>query len=120
MKNFTIQALINFQWLDIAELQILQPEKGAASLCKLEYDLNYAIQHLDKMDEYACSLSLPIHLLVKHESKKWFGFLDDIVPSGAARRYWLRYLGITPSKPCRTRYYLIGKRNDCSCRQFKN
>ena len=84
MKNFTIQALINFQWLDIAELQILQPEKGAASLCELEYDLNYAIQHLDKMDEYACSLSLPIHLLVKHESKKWFGFLDDIVPSGAA------------------------------------
>ena len=55
MKNFTIQALINFQWLDIAELQILQPEKGAASLCELEYDLNYAIQHLDKMDEYACS-----------------------------------------------------------------
>ena len=94
MKNFTIQALINFQWLDIAELQILQPEKGAASLCELEYDLNYAIQHLDKMDEYACSLSLPIHLLVKHESKKWFGFLDDIVPSGAARRYWLRYLGL--------------------------
>ena len=94
MKNLTIQALINSQWLDIAELQIMQPEKGAASLSELEYNLDYAIQHLDKRDECACSLSLPINILVKHESKKWFGFLDDIVPSGAARRYWLRYLGL--------------------------
>ena len=29
MKNLTVQALINSQWLDIAELQIMQPEKGA-------------------------------------------------------------------------------------------
>ena len=94
MKNLTIQALINSQWLDIAELQIMQPEKGAASLSELGYNLNYAIKHLDKRDECACSLSLPINILVKHESKKWFGFLDDIVPSGAARRYWLRYLGL--------------------------
>ena len=94
MKNLTIQALINSQWLDIAELQIMQPEKGAASLSELGYNLNYAIKHLDKRDECACSLSLPINILVKHESKKWFGFLDDIVPSGAARRYWLSYLGL--------------------------
>ena len=94
MKNLTIQALINSQWLDIAELQIMQPEKGAASLSELEYNLDYAIKHLDKRDECACSLSLPIHLFAKHESKKWFGFLDDIVPSGAARRYWLSYLGL--------------------------
>ena len=94
MKNLTIQALIDSQWLDIADLKLLQPEKGLASFTELEYKLDYAIQHLDQKDEYACSLILPVQLLIKHESKKWFGFLDDIVPSGAARRYWLNYLGL--------------------------
>ena len=86
MKNLTIQALINSQWLDIAELQIMQPEKGAASLSELGYNLNYAIKHLDKRDECACSLSLPINILVKHESKKWFGFLDADFHHGVSPR----------------------------------
>ena len=94
MKILIIQALIDSQWLDIAELTIVQPEKGATSSAELEYKLDYAIQHFDRRDKYACSLSLPIQLLIKHESKKWFGFLDDIVPSGAARRYWINYLGL--------------------------
>lgn len=94
MKILTIQALIDSQWLDIAELTIVQPEKGAKSSAELEYKLDYAIQHFDQRDKHACSLSLPIQLLIKHESKKWFGFVDDIVPSGAARRYWINYLGL--------------------------
>lgn len=94
MKKFTIQALINKYWLDIAELKLLDPQKGSASPCELEYQIDDAISYLDKRDEYACSLSLPIQLIIKHQSSAWFGFLDDIIPSGAARRYWINYLNL--------------------------
>ena len=94
MKILTLQALLNTQWLDIATLTLLQPQLGVAGACELEYELDYALQHLEQRDEHACSLSLPVQLLIKHESKSWFGFLDDIVPSGAARRYWVNYLDL--------------------------
>lgn len=94
MKKLTIQALLNANWHDIAEIILLETELGAAGASELEYNLDYAIQNLDKRDEYACSISLPVQILIKHESSTWFGFLDDIVPSGAARRYWINYLGL--------------------------
>ncbi|WP_227063705.1 type II toxin-antitoxin system HipA family toxin [Acinetobacter pittii] len=94
MKKLTIQALLNKNWIDIAELKLLEPKLGSASASELEYELDYAIQYLDRRDEHACSLSLPVQILIKHESNTWFGFLDDIVPSGAARRYWVNYLDL--------------------------
>lgn len=94
MKKLTIQALLNKNWVDIAELKLLEPKLGSASASELEYELDYAIQYLDRRDEHACSLSLPVQILIKHESNTWFGFLDDIVPSGAARRYWVNYLDL--------------------------
>ncbi|MDR2248516.1 HipA domain-containing protein [Acinetobacter sp.] len=94
MKKLTIQALLNKNWIDIAELKLLEPKLGSSSASELEYELNYAIQYSDRRDEHACSLSLPVQILIKHESSTWFGFLDDIVPSGAARRYWVNYLDL--------------------------
>ncbi|WP_130804975.1 type II toxin-antitoxin system HipA family toxin [Acinetobacter ihumii] len=94
MEKLTIQALIQFKWLDIAHLTLLESEKGSSSTCTLEYELEYALQHIDLRDEHACSLILPIQLMIQHEAKHWFGFLEDIVPSGAARRYWVNYLHI--------------------------
>lgn len=94
MKKLTIQALLDANWLDIAELKLLEPQLGSAGASELEYQLDYAIQYIDYRDEHACSLSLPVQILIKHESKTWFGFLDDIVPSGAARRYWVNYLNL--------------------------
>ena len=86
MEKLTIQALLDTKWLDIAELKILEPHKGSASASELVYELEYAISYLDKRDEHACSLALPVQMLIQHESKVWFRFLDDIVPAGAARR----------------------------------
>lgn len=94
MKKLTIQALLDAKWQDIAELKLLMPQQGSASSSELEYELEYAVLHLDKRDKHACSLSLPVQLLIKHESKTWFGFLEDLVPSGAARRYWINHLGL--------------------------
>ncbi|WHR57980.1 type II toxin-antitoxin system HipA family toxin [Acinetobacter haemolyticus] len=94
MQKLTIQALLDQNWLDIAELKLIEPKLGSASASELVYELEYAIQNLDKRDEHACSLSLPVQILINHESSSWFGFLDDIVPSGAARRYWVNFLGL--------------------------
>lgn len=94
MKKLTIQALLHAEWFDIAELNLLSPERGSSSTVELIYSLDYAIDHLEQRDEHACSISLPIQILIHHESLTWFGFLDDIVPSGAARRYWVNYLGL--------------------------
>ena len=55
MEKLTIQALLDTEWLDIAELKILEPHKGSASACELAYELEYAISYLDKRDEHACS-----------------------------------------------------------------
>ncbi len=58
MEKLTIQALLDTEWLDIAELNILEPHKGSASASELSYELEYAISYLDKRDEHACSLAL--------------------------------------------------------------
>ncbi len=94
MKQLTIQILVGSTWVDAATLRLLQPELGASSSSRLGYELDYAINWMDRNDGYACSLTLPIHLMVEHSSSHWFRFLDDIVPSGAARRYWINQLGL--------------------------
>ncbi len=94
MKTLTIQALLDNTWQDIALLYLDAPDKGSNGACRLEYQLDYALQHLEQRDEHACSVSLPVQVMIQHESKTWFGFLDDMVPSGAARRYWVHYLGL--------------------------
>ncbi|SDB87267.1 serine/threonine-protein kinase HipA [Acinetobacter boissieri] len=93
MKILTVQALIHqTTWQDIASLYLSEPEKGSSSVARLEYALDYAIEYLEQRNYYACSLSLPVQMMVQHENKHWFGFLDDLVPSGAARRYWINHL----------------------------
>lgn len=109
MEKLTIQALLDTEWLDIAELKILEPHKGSASASELSYELEHAISYLDKRDEHACSLALPVQILIQHESKVWFSFLDDIVPSGAARRYLVQYLGLQKLSPAEQDFTLLEK-----------
>ena len=66
MKELRIQALLGAEWVDIAKLKILVPELGASSQCELAYQLKYAIQHDDEVDEHACGLALPVQILHEH------------------------------------------------------
>ncbi|MBR7888211.1 type II toxin-antitoxin system HipA family toxin [Marinomonas sp. A79] len=94
MKTLTLQALIEQQWWDIATLQLLSPKKGTASPCRLGYEFDYSVTWLDRHDEHACSLVLPVQIMIEHEADRWFGFLEDIVPAGAARRYLVDFWGL--------------------------
>ncbi|WP_421847767.1 type II toxin-antitoxin system HipA family toxin [Marinomonas sp.] len=91
MKTLTLQALIQQQWHDIATLKLASPEKGAASSSRLGYEFEYSVECLDRNDEHACSLALPVQIMIEHEADRWFGFLEDIVPAGAARRYLIDF-----------------------------
>ncbi|WP_445773519.1 type II toxin-antitoxin system HipA family toxin [Shewanella sp.] len=109
MKTLTIQALIQQQWLDIASLTLVNPKKGLSSQTRLGYELDYAVDWLNYNDEHACSLTLPIQIMIEHEADRWFGFLEDIAPAGAARRYLVNYWGIQLLSPAEQDSFLLEK-----------
>ncbi|PSJ48377.1 type II toxin-antitoxin system HipA family toxin [Zobellella taiwanensis] len=97
--KLTIQIFHQGAWHDAAELTLQQPQLGRSGPARLGYDFDYALEWLQRDDEHACSLVLPIELMVPHDSPTWFGFLDDIMPAGAARRYWVNQLGLSNATP---------------------
>ncbi|MFD2437594.1 type II toxin-antitoxin system HipA family toxin [Modicisalibacter luteus] len=90
----TLQLFHQGQWHDAAELTIADPTQGRQGPVALGYETNYALEWMDRDDEHACSMNLPVELMLNHHSSRWFGFLDDIMPAGASRRYWVSQLGI--------------------------
>lgn len=105
----TIQTFHHGQWHDAAELVIEHPEQGRRGPARLGYITDYALEWLDRDDEHACSLRLPIELMNTHQSPRWFAFLDDIMPSGARRRYWVTQLGISALTEAEQDYVLLAK-----------
>lgn len=95
MEQLTIQAYIDGQWSDIAQLSFPKSEQGNYRLTSLDYEQAYALAELDKDDLHAVSLNHPVSLFFDDLGRPgWLRFLDDIMPSGASRRYWLKYLDI--------------------------
>lgn len=92
MEQLTIQAFINSEWRDIAQLSFPESEQGNYRLTSLDYEQDYAVAQLGKDDIHAVSINHPVSLFF--DTPAWLHFLDDIMPSGASRRYWLRYLDI--------------------------
>ncbi|EXJ12587.1 MULTISPECIES: type II toxin-antitoxin system HipA family toxin [Nitrincola] len=83
------------QWHEAAVLELLQTDQGRQSAVRLMYQQDYALNWMFRDDLHACSLNLPVELMLNHTSNRWFGFLDDIAPSGASRRFWVNRLGIS-------------------------
>lgn len=90
----TIQIFHHGQWHDAAELTLADPPLGRQGAAQLGYETGYAIAWMSRDDEHACSLRLPVELMLVYRATPWFGFLDDIMPSGASRRYWVARLGL--------------------------
>lgn len=105
----TVQIFHQGQWHDAAELWIEYPVKGRCGPARLGYLINYALEWLDRDDEHACSLRLPIELMNTHQAPRWFAFLDDIMPAGASRRYWVTQLGIAALAEAEQDYALLAK-----------
>lgn len=92
--KLTLQIFHHQQWHDAAELSFAEN----FSCVRLDYLNSYIFQEhngnyltYEKDDVYAVSLNFPVNLNSYTHS---FTFLDDLVPSGANRRYWLRHLDL--------------------------
>ncbi len=99
--QITIQIYRQGQWYDAATLELPHPELGTRGRARLGYLQDHALAWMSHDDEHACSLTLPVELMMRHHGKRWFGFLEDIMPAGESRRYWIAHLGIqglTPSE----------------------
>lgn len=92
--QLTIQIYHQHHWQDAATLEIPNPDKGTHGPARVGYQQDYALEWMFRDDEHACSLTLPVELMAKHHGERWFGFIDDIMPAGASRRYWVNQLGL--------------------------
>lgn len=89
--ELTIQIYGEKGWCDAARLRLNEGGKRSA---RLAYEFDYALEHLHQTQGWhACALRYPIELMIPHDGG-WFRFLDDIMPAGSARRYWVRQLDI--------------------------
>ncbi|GHE20588.1 type II toxin-antitoxin system HipA family toxin [Halomonas urumqiensis] len=97
--ELTLQLYDRSHWRDAAIVEFPEPEKGTRGSCRLMYYQAYALDWMFRDDEHACSLSLPVELMLNHRAPRWFGFLEDIMPAGASRRFWINQLGLQGVSP---------------------
>jgi len=95
MESLTIQAWLDSKWQDIAIVTFPYSDNDDWRTTEVNYLSDYAIDFLDNDDYHAVSLNHPVSLYFDDGGKPgWLRFLDDIIPSGASRRYWVNYLDI--------------------------
>ena len=94
MEQLTLQTFIDGHWQDAAHLRFSKAEKGASGSVELEYESDYGVKHHNRTSIYSCSIRYPVQFSGSYNKSSWFCFLDDIMPAGAARRYWTQMMGI--------------------------
>jgi serine/threonine-protein kinase HipA len=93
--QLTLQTRLDTGWHDAGVLMIAEPAKGRAGTIALRYEpQQYVLDHLDASGLPACSLLYPVAIAETYRNPVWFSFLDDIMPAGSARRYWVKTLDI--------------------------
>jgi serine/threonine-protein kinase HipA len=93
--QLTLQTRLDAGWQDAASLTIADPAKGRSGAAALRYEpQQYVLDHLGASGLSACSLLYPVAIAETYRNPNWFSFLDDIMPAGSARRYWVNTLGI--------------------------
>lgn len=91
----TLEIFVDGGWQPAAEVRCDDPSGGHSSSTRLEYAPDYLTSLDFKLhrDAHALSCRFPTTFELFSEPK-WPAFLLDVIPSGAARRYWERELGL--------------------------
>ncbi|WP_368541844.1 type II toxin-antitoxin system HipA family toxin [Enterobacter soli] len=96
METLTVQAYLDEQWTDVAIVTFPESDAGNWQTTRVEYLTEYAIAFLDRDDNHAVSVNYPVSLFFDDQGQPgWLRFIDDIIPSGASRRYWINALDIS-------------------------
>lgn len=96
MNSITIQIFTNQQWEDAGKLELYNQNevaKGYRGKSSFEYYPEYAEKYFGDRNHHAVSVTLPVNFDF-HNFNSWPAFALDLLPSGAARRYWLQRLGL--------------------------
>ncbi|MCK5818883.1 MAG: type II toxin-antitoxin system HipA family toxin [Psychromonas sp.] len=108
MDTLTIQAFLKSSWQDIATIEFPLNDDQSYYITEIEYFDDYAITHLEKDDHHAVSINHAVQLYFDNQGVAgWLKFLDDIMPSGSSRRYWLNYLDISDLTIHQQNYILL-------------
>lgn len=88
MDTLTLQIYLDYHWHDACELVFPEPHRGRAAPCEVSYLPAYVANFGDRI-EARVSLEFPLDYF-PHQCGRWPAFLHDIMPMGAARRFWLK------------------------------
>lgn len=88
--KITLQVFHNQKWHDAAELKADTQSQNVS----LDYLKPYKIDFLFEQLETACSVNYPVEIFQTYQKQGWLGFIEDILPAGSSRRYWIRRLGL--------------------------
>ena len=92
MSRLTLQTYLGGAWQDACELYFSDPDSGRHGAVTLEYDAGY-VARFQGNPAARVSARYPLDFF-PHETPHWPAFLLDIVPMGAARRYWGQQLNL--------------------------
>jgi serine/threonine-protein kinase HipA len=92
MLNYTLQIYFDYAWHDAVTIKVHPTDHSVEQITA--YRLEYAVEHLSEIGASACSVNCPVELAETFRQRPWFGYLDDILPAGASRRWWVKQLGI--------------------------
>jgi serine/threonine-protein kinase HipA len=85
------------RWYPCASVALLDPQNPSRKgRVRLQYEADYAVQHLGARDHRALTVRAPVNLGTK-DLPHWPSFLIDLLPQGAARKRIERLAGSTPS-----------------------
>ncbi len=85
----TVEIYVDGRWRRAAEVHVTDTEGGTLVASRLEYDFDYVdeIEALGARDHRAVSCRYPLGF-EEFVLPAWPSFLLDVIPSGAARRWW--------------------------------
>ena len=97
--NCHIQIYLNDRWQTAATFEPypIALNKGTEGECRLEYDVDYAVENLNNpIAELIPGLTVGFELF---RFRSWPPFLIDLLPAGAGRRAWIRRMQIAKDGP---------------------
>lgn len=88
MRTVNIEMYLNGTWQVICQVEFTGNQKILNSTNKFSYSPQHQVNCYGDVSSKACGVNYPVTFDIYSEDKI-FGFIDDIIPAGAARRKWL-------------------------------
>ncbi|WP_440906685.1 type II toxin-antitoxin system HipA family toxin (plasmid) [Catenovulum sp. SX2] len=88
MKTVDVEMHVNGTWQTICQVEFIGNQKIIHSTNKFAYMQQHQSAYYADISSKACGVNYPVTFDIYNEDKL-LGFIDDIIPAGAARRKWL-------------------------------